>query len=400
MLPVDVYTATQERLRFIFQEFERINVSFSAGKDSTVLLHMACQEARAQKRRITGLFIDWEAQFSLTIEHARNMFQLYQDVLDPLWVCLPFRTTNACSMTEPEWVCWAPEKRDVWVRTPPEGAITDPARISFYRDRMTFEEFIDEFGDWFGQGRSSVSLVGIRTAESLNRWRAVTSASKTSYQGRRWFTQKGHHWNSYPIYDWSVQDIWTFHAQTGLPYNPLYDRFHAAGLKLSQMRICEPYGDEQRRGLWLYHVIEPETWGKVCARVAGANTGGHYAGKRTNLLGDALTLPPGHTWKSYALFLLDTMPPPTAEHYRNKIAVYLKWYQDHDIEFPDCREGDTGAKDVGSWRRICKTLLKNDYWCKGLCFSPTRTDSYDRYQRMMQSRRERWNIFGGENDVP
>lgn len=91
MLPVDVYTATQERLRFIFQEFERINVSFSAGKDSTVLLHMACQEARAQKRRITGLFIDWEAQFSLTIEHARNMFQLYQDVLDPLWVCLPFR---------------------------------------------------------------------------------------------------------------------------------------------------------------------------------------------------------------------------------------------------------------------------------------------------------------------
>jgi predicted phosphoadenosine phosphosulfate sulfurtransferase len=30
------------------------------------------------------------------------------------------------------------------------------------------------------------------------------------------------------------------------------------------MRICEPFGPEQRQGLWLYHVIEPERWAAMC----------------------------------------------------------------------------------------------------------------------------------------
>ena len=45
---------------------------------------------------------------------------------------------------------------------------------------------------------------------------------------------------------------------------------HKAGVKLSLQRICQPYGDDQRRGLWLFHLIEPETWAKVVARVNGA----------------------------------------------------------------------------------------------------------------------------------
>lgn len=31
------------------------------------------------------------------------------------------------------------------------------------------------------------------------------------------------------------------------------------------MRICEPFGPEQRQGLWLYHVIEPERWAAMPA---------------------------------------------------------------------------------------------------------------------------------------
>ena len=393
-----VLGAAERRIRLVFDRFDRICLSFSAGKDSTVMLHLVAAEARRQGRRFTCLLIDWEAQFTLTMQHAQAMFDLYADCMDPLWVCLPFTTTNACSMHEPEWVCWAPEKRDLWVRQPPQIATTDAAAIPFYRDRMTFEEFIAEFGEWFGQGHRSVSLVGIRTAESLNRWRSIANAKKDRFDNLPWTTRvQGDHWNAYPIYDWKVADIWHYHAVTGLPYNPLYDRFHAAGLTPHQMRICEPYGDEQRRGLWLYHVIEPETWARIVARVAGANMGAIYT--KTSLLGDAKhVLPAGHTWNSYANFLLDTMPPPTADHYRNKIAVYLKWYRDHDTpELPDERDNDTGAKDVGSWRRICRMLLKNDYWAKTLCFSPTKTDAYDKYQKLMARRREAWGIYGGSS---
>ena len=86
-----------------------------------------------------------------------------------------------------------------------------------------------------------------------------------------------------------------------------------------------------------------------------------------------LDKPAQHTWKSYALFLLDSMPEKTAEHYRNKIAVYLHWYQKKGMmDIPDTQPAEIGSKDVPSWRRICKVLLNNDYWCRQLSFSPTK----------------------------
>ena len=203
-----------------------------------------------------------------------------------------------------------------------------------------------------------------------------------------------HAFNVYPIYDWKTADVWTYFARTGLPYNRLYDRMHQAGLTPHQMRICEPYGDEQRRSLWLFHAVEPETWAKVCARVAGANSGALYAVERGNILGNArITLPPGHTWLSFAMFLLDTMPSTTAEHYRDKIAVYLNYCNHKHVEVPDSQPGDTGSKDVPSWRRICKVLLRNDYWCKGLSFSPTKPEAYERYKKIMARRRSQWGVI-------
>jgi replication-associated recombination protein RarA len=36
-----------------------------------------------------------EAQYALTISHAREMFALYADVIDPYWVALPLHLRNA-----------------------------------------------------------------------------------------------------------------------------------------------------------------------------------------------------------------------------------------------------------------------------------------------------------------
>lgn len=94
------------------------------------------------------------------------------------------------------------------------------------------------------------------------------------------------------------------------------------------MRICEPFGPEQRQGLWLYHVIEPERWAAMCARVSGVLSGGIYAGQDSHFYGHRKILKPDHlNWEEYALLLLHSMPEATAEHYRNKIAVYLQWYK-------------------------------------------------------------------------
>lgn len=398
-LDISVLTAAQQRLAWVFERFERICLSFSGGKDSTVLFHLAAAEARRRGRRMTVLFIDWEAQFSLTIEHVRSMLALYADCVDPIWACVPLRTTNACSVVEPEWVCWDPAKRPLWVRElPPEAA--GPDRFPFYRDHMTFEEFIEAFGRWLARDGLACSLIGNRAQESFHRLRSIAKEDKaSSFEGRPWLTVTGHgHVNAYPLYDWQTSDVWTFHAKSGLPHNGLYDLMHRAGVNPHHMRICEPYGDEQRQGLWLYHVLEPATWARVVARVAGANTGALYANEQGRVSGRGTpTLPPGYTWSSYVEFLLGTLPPNNAEHFRNKIAVYRRWWQvNRDLqELPEEQEKDCGSFDVPSWRRVAKMLLKNDYWATTLCFGPQRTHAYDRYRALMEKRRQEWGIYDG-----
>lgn len=43
---VDVLTAARQRIARTFDDFDRVCVSFSAGKDSTVMLHLVAEEAR------------------------------------------------------------------------------------------------------------------------------------------------------------------------------------------------------------------------------------------------------------------------------------------------------------------------------------------------------------------
>ena len=402
-LGIDVLTAARQRISQIFDDFPRIYVSFSGGKDSTVMLHLVMDEAIKRNRKVGVLCVDLEGMYKITIEHIQHMYDLYAEYIEPYWVCLPIALRNAVSVFEPKWCCWEPGKEDVWIRRPPEMAITFDKRdiFPFYRyepgNPMEFEEFVPEFGRWYGQGKLTACFVGIRADESLNRYRTIVR-SKSKFEDKCYTTWLGQGlYNVYPIYDWRTEDIWTYNAKFNKPYNRLYDLMHQAGLTIHQMRICQPYGDDQRKGLWLFHVIEPETWAKVVARVNGANQGALYAQETGNILGRIkISKPEGHTWESFAKLLLSSMPPQTKEHYENKIAVFLHWWAEHGYPFgiPDEADPkDEANRKAPSWRRICKALLRNDYWCKGLSFSQTKSEAYERYKKIMKRRREAWGIF-------
>lgn len=393
---INVYDASKQRISWVFDNFPMIYVSFSGGKDSTVMIHMVADEARKRNKKIGVLFVDLEGQYKLTIDFIESIYNMYSDVIDPYWVSLPIHLRNAVSAYEPQWVCWDPDCKDDWIRQPPQMAITDESYFPFFRRAMEFEEFVPQFGKWYGKGKLTACFVGIRTDESLNRWRTIAAGKKTCMDDKRWTTWCGDAlYNIYPIYDWKTQDIWTFHGKfKDKPYNHLYDRMHQAGLTLHQMRICQPYGDDQRKGLWLFHIIEPETWSRIVARVNGANQGALYAQQSGNILGiGKITKPTGHTWESFANLLLESMPKQTSEHYKNKIAVFLKWYEvrGYPDGIPD--DGPITKKEPPSWARICKALLRNDYWCKGLSFSQTKSDAYDKYLKIMKKRREQWKII-------
>lgn len=405
-LDIDVYTAAKQRINYVFDNFERISVSFSGGKDSTVMLHMVMEEAIKRNRKIALVFIDLEAQYKFTIQHIQNCYDLYKDYIEPYWICLPLALRNAVSVYSPKWQCWDSEVTDMWVRTPPEIAITDINFFPFFSKGMEFEDFVPAFEKWYakkghegdGVGFLTASFIGIRSDESLNRFRTIATKKKKRYDNKAWTTWTGRScYSIYPIYDWKTQDIWVYHGKfTDKPYNVLYDRMHQAGLTIHQARICQPYGDDQRRGLWLYQIIEPETWGKVVARVNGANSGALYAQETGNINGTIkIKKPNGHTWESFSKLLLESMPTETKEHYKNKIAVFINWWLQRGFkEIPDEADPEKENKrDAPSWRRICKTLLRNDYWCKGLSFSQHRAEAYERYKKLIKAKRKTWNIM-------
>ena len=163
-----------------------------------------------------------------------------------------------------------------------------------------------------------------------------------------------------------------------------------AGLSISHQRICQPYGDDQRRGLWLFHLIEPNTWAKIVARVSGANSGSLYVQESGNISGyNKIDLPPNHTWESFSKMLIESMPPQTKDHYKIKIATFIKWWEARGYEdgIPDAADPKLEAdKKVPSWRRVCKSLLRNDYWMKGLSFTQHKTDAYKKYLQMKKEK--------------
>jgi len=390
----DVYKASIERINYTFDNFKKIYLSFSAGKDSTVMLHLTMQEAKKRNQKIGLLIVDLEGQYKFTIEHIEACIEEYKDYIELYWVCLPLHLRNAVSVYEPFWLCWDDEKKDDWIRPLPSKGINDMNYFPFFRKGMEFEEFVPEFGEWYSKGELTACLVGIRADESLNRYRTISSHTKVSFNNKQWTTKVTDNvYNVYPIYDWQTQDIWIYHAKNqDKRYNRLYELMHKAGLTISQQRICQPYGDDQRRGLWLFHLIEPETWAKVVVRVNGANSGALYINDSGAINGyNEITKPKNHTWKSFSLLFLNSLPEKTKEHYLNKIYTFEKWWNErgYEKEIPDEAPKILESKKLApSWRRVCKSLLRNDFWCKGLGFTQHKTDAYKKYLELKKNQRQ------------
>lgn len=384
---IDVFSATKDRVAKIFNEFSRIYISFSGGKDSSVLTHMILDEARIRGVKVGLLIIDLEAQYSDTITHIHEMVDEYSDVIDLHWVCAELLLRNAVSNYEPRWICWDESAKDVWVREMPEQA-ADLSQYDFYVPRMEFEEFMVLFGEWYAQGELTAACIGIRADESLHRYKAIVSRKDgLLHKSYKWTTRIAKNlYNAYPIYDWRTEDIWTYHSKfPDKVHNSVYDKMTMAGVKISQQRLCQPYGDDQRRGLWLYHILEPETWYKVVARVNGVNSGALYVQENGNISGyNKITKPDSHTWESFCNMLLSTMPKKTQEHYRERFKKFISGWKDRGYdripqEAPIELENKCWAP---SWRRLCKVILRNDYWCKGLGQTQPKSEAYEKFKNI------------------
>lgn len=69
----NVLDAAKERVKFTFDNFPKIYLSFSGGKDSTVMIHLVADEARSRGQKFAVLIVDLEGQYEMTINHLLNV---------------------------------------------------------------------------------------------------------------------------------------------------------------------------------------------------------------------------------------------------------------------------------------------------------------------------------------
>lgn len=290
----NVLDAATERMALIFDMYDNITVSVSGGKDSSVLFHLAYKEALKRNRLINCVFIDQEAEYRNTIDIIKYIS--IQKNVNFKWYQVPFVMTNSVSYEQDYLNCWDGNN----VRQFECNSIK-----SISKENLTWEKLLPEIEKQYSS--KTAQLIGLRSNESLNRYRAVTKnpaierinwSSKTSNENLI---------NFYPIYDWGFDDIWRYIYDEKILYNKIYDMQFARNYIKEDMRISCLIHEKSFHCLVDLPLFEPDTYEWMCKRVKGISTAMRYAKEKQMYSNEKL---PTHykCWEDFRDFLLANHP--------------------------------------------------------------------------------------------
>ena len=326
---MNVLEAARRRVAWTFDKFERVVVSVSGGKDSTITFELAHAEAMRRGREIYVFFLDQEAEYAASVEIVEGM--MARPGVVPCWFQVPLRMTNATSYADEFFHAWQPGVE--WMRPRHPLAITEVEAEA--PDR--FYPFISWVQEQFGEG--TAFLVGLRADEALNRFRAVTR--NPAVPGVPWTSRAGGGAVSvYPIYDWAVDDVWVFMARFGVRYNRIYDFMYAKQFGVNEMRVSFLLHEHSFNAMATLQEFEHETYDALVRRIRGAHLASIYAGEKQVLAAEKLP-EAFKTWREFRDFLLGEVP----EHRRARFAE----------RFADQRDAP------GVHRQQVRQLLINDW---------------------------------------
>lgn len=329
----NVLSATKERIKYIFDNYDNIKLSFSGGKDSTALYYLLSEEAIKRNRKFYLFFLDQEAEYQATIDLVQHMMR--QKHVIPLWYQIPIFMTNAVSSTQ--MFLWAWGIGEEWVREKNDIAIHNIDEQ--YPKR--FYKFVKYANCKFNKlkGRN-VSLIGLRAEESLHRRGLLYGKDNNLFyfiQNRKNIID-----TAYPIIDWGYKDVWKYIIDNGYEYNKIYDKMYALGKSLRSMRVSCLIHEKAFKCLSDLQELEPETYNKLEKRLEGVHCGAMYA--NDNFMYNIKKLPPSfNTWYDYKNSLLKTI---------NKELARI-------FEYQWSRFGDTKDEDANKY--MVKRILLCDW---------------------------------------
>lgn len=349
----NVLEAAQERIAFLFDNYDNIQLSFSGGKDSTALFHLINAEATKRGRKFYLYFQDQEAEYQATIDLVE--WAMSQPAVIPLWYQVPLFMTNAVS--HEQLFLWAWGNGENWVRD------KHPLAIQSIRGR--YPKRFYKFNLWVGQNHAkregrSVSIIGLRAEESPDRRFVMFGEDSELF----WLRRKKEPHKAYPIIDWSFTDIWKYLTENNLRYNEIYNKMYMLGVPLRQMRVSNLIHEKAYKCLAELQELEPETYDKLEQRLHGVHCAGLYA--REKLVYSIKEKPERFaTWKQYKDFLLESIHPDLSRIFK------YQW----------SRFGET--EDEGACKYMVKRILLCDWegnitWARDNQFNYTREQIKDK----------------------
>jgi len=361
----NVLESAIERYEYIFDNFENIIVSISGGKDSTVLAHMALMEAKKRNRKIGIFFLDEEVVYKNTVEQVEYVMSMYPEVTNRFWLQIPFNLTNSTSYKDSQLKCWEQKHKKKWMRKRDSKNVLHKtwSHETKIADRKKGFGFYDVFKNFEMSFDNTAFLVGLRSDESLNRYRTVIKYP--GYKDILWSTKRGQNNHSfYPLYDWSFSDIWKYIGENKLKYHKYYDFCFMKGKFLNQMRVSSLTHEKAFQSIQELPEFEFDTYQKLLNRIEGISFAQETA--KDSKMFQVKKLPKAYdSWMKYRDFLLETFPVPEKKYifikrfknnFNNNYVARLQCKQlvlnDYENNFPIKNIEDPVQEKVKYWSKI------------------------------------------------
>jgi predicted phosphoadenosine phosphosulfate sulfurtransferase len=345
----NVWETALERIRYLYDEFETIVVAFSGGKDSTVTLELALIVAREKNRLpVKVCFIDQEAEWEATITYTKEV--MHRKEIDPLWIQVPIFLPNSLSQGTPFLISWEDGKE--WMRDKDPISIKDEVKLKNAGKEGKPGYWYTYFSNTIGQlfpDQPVCMLGGIRTEESPTRLVALTH--QATYKHITWgkkLDEKKKQFTFYPIYDWSLSDVWKAIHDNDWRYCKIYDEMYRHGVAPHMMRVSNLHHETAVHHLFWLQQIEPQTWEALTKRLGGINQARHIS--KSEML-TVKTLPPMfESWTEYRDYLTQKLVLNETQ----KEAFTSHW-KSMDVSYGDMRN----IEDLH--RRQVNSILVNDW---------------------------------------